>query len=311
MTNIIRRPDQPVAANAPGPAAPELLERDIEVFLPLRTRLLREVYVNTNCRAYSIPDAGRSIRDAQRWLDENEIEDLRSRIAKATRAATREEIVQHVGMLVACYPSNRDPLYGRMLCEDIGAAEPSIGALEAACRHLRRTLKFAPAISEVLEELKKAAERLSAANVLDRFTEELREAKAELKRIIEKHRESRRQSLISDCMYKLAHGEALEYWEHSSDGTPVPLYSQDIVDEAMRRLARQTFLQSLTEMSVEQLEGLLEQGDPEQLGATRIELRRRRNEAALIGDTARKSSLGRGAPHERVPRAQTPRRAER
>ena len=47
---------------------------------------------------------------------------------------------------------------GRMLCEDVGAQQPTIGALEAACRELRRTSRFIPAISEVLTALAAAEE---------------------------------------------------------------------------------------------------------------------------------------------------------
>jgi hypothetical protein len=54
--------------------------------------------------------------------------------------------------------------YMRVLMEDVADIQPSIGDLEAACRNLRRTLKFIPAISEMMAALDLAkGSRLSIA----------------------------------------------------------------------------------------------------------------------------------------------------
>ncbi|MFY9954798.1 hypothetical protein [Bradyrhizobium sp.] len=44
-------------------------------------------------------------------------------------------------------------VFGRMLVEDVAATLPTVGALEAACRHLPRTNRFIPVIAEVLAAL--------------------------------------------------------------------------------------------------------------------------------------------------------------
>lgn len=75
------------------------------------------------------------------------------------RPASMLEIGKQLAILVKCYPnagSADGEIYGRMLIEDVAAMQPSIGDIDAACRHLRRTSKFTPAISEVLEAIAEA-----------------------------------------------------------------------------------------------------------------------------------------------------------
>jgi hypothetical protein len=70
--------------------------------------------------------------------------------------ASKMDIAKQLAILVKCYPNagNADAeIYGRLLIEDVAAMQPAIGDLEAACRNLRRTSKFIPAISEVLEAI--------------------------------------------------------------------------------------------------------------------------------------------------------------
>ncbi len=81
------------------------------------------------------------------------------------RPATEIEIREHLAILIACLAGSKADaaVYGRMLVIDVGAASPSIGALEAACRKLRRTCTFTPAISEVLTAIAEAEKYLSGA----------------------------------------------------------------------------------------------------------------------------------------------------
>jgi hypothetical protein len=162
----------------PEPAAPERLEREIDAFDKVN-RQLWDVVIN-ECGEYRTAPA---IAKAELLAEDGTLERLKMRTAEATRPATRDEIATHVAALIACYPGNRDPLYGRMLCEDVGAAQPSIGALEAACRHLRRTVKFAPAIAEMVEALTEAEKRLkNAAYWIEHLPDQLTKARELLER---------------------------------------------------------------------------------------------------------------------------------
>src|SRR6266851_3245419 len=83
---------------------------------------------------------------------------LCARLAKLSKLATKIEIANHLALLLKSFPNaGKDDatVFGRMLCEDVAAQQPTIGGLEAACRHLRRTNRFIPVIAEVLEALDK------------------------------------------------------------------------------------------------------------------------------------------------------------
>jgi hypothetical protein len=78
--------------------------------------------------------------------------------------ATHDDVAFQLAALVAAYPNSRaDELFGRLIVSDVGASEPSVGALDAGCRHLRRTLKFPPAISEVCQAVESAADMFKRA----------------------------------------------------------------------------------------------------------------------------------------------------
>jgi hypothetical protein len=88
--------------------------------------------------------------EAQALLDE---------LRALARQATKPDIAKQLIALVKCYPSPGTAdgeVYGRLLMEDVAAAQPAIGDLEGACRNLRRTRKFIPAIAEVLEAIGEA-----------------------------------------------------------------------------------------------------------------------------------------------------------
>lgn len=70
---------------------------------------------------------------------------------------TKGQVSKHIALLVGSFPNANpaDPeTYTKMLIEEVVAAAPTVTALEAACRKVRRTAKFLPAISEVLAALK-------------------------------------------------------------------------------------------------------------------------------------------------------------
>ena len=90
-------------------------------------------------------------------------QDVVSQLASLSRKATRQEIAEHLAVLLKAFDVGKADLEGRarILAEDVGASEPSVGVLELACRNLRRTAKFLPSIAEVFTALKEAnSERL-------------------------------------------------------------------------------------------------------------------------------------------------------
>ena len=77
-----------------------------------------------------------------------DLKDLRGRLDATMQAATVREVAVRIAL-------------GVILLEEVGATQPSVGALEAAIRQLIRTEKFLPTISEVLQALAEAEHRLS------------------------------------------------------------------------------------------------------------------------------------------------------
>lgn len=84
-----------------------------------------------------------------------------AQIKKLSAPATKAQIASHLAVLLKSFPNGgKDDaqVFGRMLCEDVGAQAPTIGGIEAACRNLRRTKNFIPTISETLAALAEAEE---------------------------------------------------------------------------------------------------------------------------------------------------------
>jgi hypothetical protein len=78
------------------------------------------------------------------------------------RPAAKTDIAKHLAVLVKSFPNAGSAdctVYGRMLCEDVAEDKPSVSDLEAACRKIRRTSKFLPTISEVIEAVGKEKSR--------------------------------------------------------------------------------------------------------------------------------------------------------
>jgi hypothetical protein len=92
-----------------------------------------------------------------------EVDGLRSRFEVLMAPATKKDLATHLAVLVKSFPNtgkDNAEIYGRMLLEDVGAQRPTLGALEAACHHLRRTNNFLPVIAEVLAALKDASKQI-------------------------------------------------------------------------------------------------------------------------------------------------------
>lgn len=113
------------------------------------------------------------------------IGDVDQRISVAQAPANREEIAKCLTLLIAAYPnaSSKGDLstFGRMLVEDVASLEPSIAAVDKACRELRQTKAFVPAIAEVIAAVRDADKRLATCHqLLASLPEQLTEARGKL-----------------------------------------------------------------------------------------------------------------------------------
>jgi len=91
-----------------------------------------------------------SRRNSKKFDPEDAYEDDSYQIRKA-------QVAKHVSLLVGSFPNaapGNPEVYVMMLVEEIIADAPSVPVLESTRRIIRRTQKFLPAISEVLEILK-------------------------------------------------------------------------------------------------------------------------------------------------------------
>lgn len=73
-----------------------------------------------------------------------------------------EEVSKALAALLGSFPTSNIPqptVFTLAMLDDVLSEQPSWLALESACRHLRRTQKFMPSITEVLAVLKDEQER--------------------------------------------------------------------------------------------------------------------------------------------------------
>jgi hypothetical protein len=71
---------------------------------------------------------------------------------------TRKAVAERLAWLVDSFPVCNVPnveVYTTMLVDEVRVANVTLPALEAACREIRRTMKFLPSVAEVLPILKK------------------------------------------------------------------------------------------------------------------------------------------------------------
>ena len=71
------------------------------------------------------------------------------------------EVAKMITVLMGSFPTAKIPepeIFVRVLMDDVMALDPSFVEMESTCRELRKTNKFMPSISEVIEELEKQQE---------------------------------------------------------------------------------------------------------------------------------------------------------
>jgi len=95
---------------------------------------------------------------------EGDFQTVSTQMAAIARPATRREIAEHCAILVGCMTVSKvnPAVFTKMLAIDVGAAQPSIAALESGCRRLRRTATFL-SIAEVITTIAEAEKSFSDA----------------------------------------------------------------------------------------------------------------------------------------------------
>jgi hypothetical protein len=117
-------------------------------------------------------------------------------------------------MLLAGFPAAEklDPAFAKLAAADVGAAEPSIGALAAVARKLRRTWlpefgRQVPSISEILAALNAEEKRLaSAVAAINWMPKRIAEAKRQIEELIAE-RDHRRRQASSDIRRRIEAGK--------------------------------------------------------------------------------------------------------
>jgi hypothetical protein len=69
----------------------------------------------------------------------------------------QKPVAERIALMVGSFPNAAPPspkVYARMMIEHVIAENPTIAILESACREIERTLKFPPAIAEVIQVLR-------------------------------------------------------------------------------------------------------------------------------------------------------------
>lgn len=115
---------------------------------------------------------------------ERHIPALLAAVQAARSPASREEIAKCLALLVVAYPNAGAKAdlggYGQLVVEDVAGLEPSIGAVDRACRELRQSKVFLPAIAEVVEAVRVGEAKLEACayrlGVLPEFAAKARAA---------------------------------------------------------------------------------------------------------------------------------------
>ena len=166
--NVIAKQHSDGILSSTADAAPvlsdgERLRQAVETIQACRLRLATawseaRKYDGTAGTAGDLRDA---LAAANALIGRQDVARAEIQLADLKRPATRREIAGALAGLVAAFPNAAKKelqIYGRLLAKDVSDAAPSCGALGHACTILRRTSRFLPAISEVLEAIRSAEE---------------------------------------------------------------------------------------------------------------------------------------------------------
>lgn len=111
----------------------------------------------------------------------SQIEALHADLLALAQPASRRDIGEHLAILIGCFPNAKTDdteIFGRMMAEFVAETNPSLSDVEAACHGLIKTMRFRPAIAEVLEALAwEKQHRLQWADRIKYFVEQDRQIK--------------------------------------------------------------------------------------------------------------------------------------
>jgi hypothetical protein len=119
---------------------------------------------------FRIAEYRRVIAMAEPILASPEFKALASVLEPAAELATLAQIKREIGGLIACFPSQADvSIFVAFAVEEVATELPTVFALVAACRELRRTKTFRPSIAEIIEALqtKKGSWIRSIVDIVD------------------------------------------------------------------------------------------------------------------------------------------------
>lgn len=159
MNNVSTLPGRaPVSRNLDHLPIEEAFEVEIGEAVEAATALMRVLHGN------NITSERLELAHAVEYAEQH-VDLARSGLAilqRLERPATSREISEHLAILLGCLTGSKGDkaTFGKMLMIDVRAAAPSIGAIETACRKLRRTCTFVPSIAEVLKALDEAKSSL-------------------------------------------------------------------------------------------------------------------------------------------------------
>jgi len=139
----------------PGPQPPERLERDLAEFRRLAGRL---EFWEDQLRKWPYRTSDSEVVQIARDFHTGKFERLKIRADSALRPATSGEIAYYLGIMIACMAGRKvdSETYAVAAHEDVCAASPTVGAVEAACRKIRRSSTFLPDVATILAAVSEA-----------------------------------------------------------------------------------------------------------------------------------------------------------
>jgi hypothetical protein len=149
------------------------------------TGLPSERCIYTSRCSYEDNDA--KVRKAEEFIASDLFRDYRNQLLRWARPATKAEIAKSMVLLVGSFtgkPAN-PKVFAVMLLEDVAAQCPSLLAVDIASRRLRRSSRFLPSISEVIQAINEAEHRVKIyAEVVEKLPGQV----AASRTFVERHR---------------------------------------------------------------------------------------------------------------------------
>lgn len=245
MSNIVRlatsRPVQSRGPEYPSPTHASVIEAEVSAVFQLNSEFYsarhdeqRLTSLIARCQPLLGPYAG----------------ELKREIAKALQPATVDEIRKHIVLLLDSNPRAQrlTESFGDLVESDVGALEPSKGAIEAACRHLRTNprpeFKPVPDIPEIVDMVKmKQGSFERAADLIDRMPAKIEEATKQLD-------ELKRYSALQRDRTKNQIRRVLQDHPSADESFALRGYSRSLIDEVRSEMIAERELAARNPASV-------------------------------------------------------------